>query len=61
MFNWLVKMPLKLKIKTPEQRHSCCFGAFIVDLTCFPHGLHACFLNFTHISHIDASFFTPNK
>ena len=37
-------MPLRLKIKAPEQCHSQCSGAFIGD-----------FKYLTHISHIDAS------
>ena len=36
-------MPLKSKIKTPEQDHSRCFGDFIVDLTYLTHGFHVFF------------------
>ena len=40
MLNWVVKMPLRSKIKTPEQRQSRWFGAFIVDLTYFLLAFH---------------------
>ena len=32
MFKWVLKIPLKLKIKTLRECHSNCSGAFIVDL-----------------------------
>ena len=38
-----------------------CSDAFIVDLTYFTHGFHACFIYFTYISHVDASLWTLTK
>ena len=32
MFKWVLKTPLKLKIKTLRECHSRCSGVFIVDL-----------------------------
>ena len=52
MFNWVVKMPLKSKINSPEQNNSHCSGAFIVDLAYFTHGFN---IHISHISHINTS------
>ena len=41
-------MPLKSKIKTLEQHHSCYSDAFIVGLTYFTRGFHVCFTYFTY-------------
>ena len=50
-------MPLMSKIKTPEQHHSRCSGAFIGDLTYFTQ----VFMYISHISNIDASLSILNK
>ena len=60
MFNWVVKMPLKLKIKTPEQCHSCCSGAFIVDLTHFPHWF-SCMFFISHTYFTYCCFIVDSK
>ena len=51
MFNRVVNILPKSKIKTPKQHHSCCFDAFIVDVTSFTHGFHVYFTYFTYFTY----------